>query len=405
MGVGNSITAVTASSVPANNYASWPSGAGTNDTVTTVTLPNSSLAGGATGYYLARPGVGGSVTAITTATANKTGWIACVLNSGASLLPMTSIASGTWTITFNWITSIGYTGATWFASIRAYQTDAAMSTMTAITLPGQDATTKFVDSAALGAGTSGTATITLNSTGAVTFAGSTPYLYFEVAAHVTVLPTLTTANWTPANTGMTVALPAVVYARGPSESNTTTDAVTRGGSAFARTISESLSAASDAVTRIYGAARGPSETLTAADVSVTRRFVGARAVSESVGPATDSVARSQGVARNPSETVGPAADAVTRVRTAVRNVSESVGPASDSVARTAAFNRSVAESVGTAADSVSRVLVFRRTVGETVGPVVDSVARTALFSRIVSENLTSGGGGTTVISPLFIFDD
>lgn len=94
----------------------------------------------------------------------------------------------------------------------------------------------------------------------------------------------------------------------------------------------------------------------------------------------------------------------------VRPVNEDITTSAlrDAITKTGATVKSLAaitEHVGPAVDSVVRVASFHRNQNENVGPATDSASRTFVANRTVTETLSSGGGGTTVISPIFIFDD
>lgn len=153
--------------------------------------------------------------------------------------------------------------------------------------------------------------------------------------------------------------------RAITETVTGSDAVSRSGSGFIRSVGESVTAATDAITRVFNGARNIAQSVSGTD-AVTRVFAGARTVTESV----------------------TGTDAVSRIYGAVRNIAQTITTATDTVTRVFSANRTITETLSAAADSVARMLVQARGISETTGPATDSVARGFTGTRPISESVT-----------------
>src|SRR6266571_4256787 len=95
-------------------------------------------------------------------------------------------------------------------------------------------------------------------------------------------------------------------------------APSRGQNNFVITVTESVGAAGDVVTRAFTGARTITESVSATD-AVSRQANYVRGISESAGSASDSVARAQVLARTISESVSASAS-VARVFSGARGV-------------------------------------------------------------------------------------
>lgn len=167
----------------------------------------------------------------------------------------------------------------------------------------------------------------------------------------------------------------------------------------ARAMSESISAPTDAVTRIYGGVRNISENVANPTDAVSRQFVGTRAITESIAAPTDAPIRQTTVNRTISESIAAPTDVVTRQFAANRTISENIAIPTDSVTRTASFNRAISENVAKPTDTVARTTAVNRAINENIAAPTDVVARLAQFNRSVVEELpgTPIPGGDTVI--------
>ena len=333
---------------------------------------------------------------------NKTGWMcaikAATTLSGNDLLPISSIAAGTWTWNQHWTS--GALSPDYTVYVKAWQCNADLTTMTQLfdwqsigTMPAQPL------------GGSGNLTGTFNP-GALTFSASTPYLYMELMARVTTGSASLTAvnNSIATNSAATATIPAVSYARVPVNTITSaTEAATR-ALVQARTVSDTITAAADTVARTYTANRTVTNTITSATDAIVRALVQARTVSETVTAAADAVSRALVLSRTVTNSITAAVDSVARIFTANRTITETITSAVDTIARTVQFNRTVSNTIASASDVVSRVLALARTISNSITSATDAVARVVQFNRTVTETISSGGGGVT-IQPVFNVSD
>ncbi len=218
---------------------------------------------GPTGYTPFSAQATVSATNVASAAVNDSGWIG-VIKAATSFavgnrLVAASIAAGTWTFTLQYGGS-GTLGPTLKIGARLWQVSADLATKTAIS-----AATQGVNVTAAGA-----YTITLSGLSAVTFSPSTPYLYLEFWVNVTTAGTNLSANTLSIDT-ISASIPAVTYA--PS-------------------LAESISAASDSISRLASPVREISENLTAAVEVASRRVGYQRSLSEMIAAPSDSILRS-----------------------------------------------------------------------------------------------------------------
>jgi hypothetical protein len=313
-----------------------------------------------------------------------------------NLMPVGSIAAGTWVITIAGLSSTGTLGPTVKVGVKAWKSNSDGTSVTQIFDWTYGATYTAAQT---------NYAITVAGVGAQTFSGSQVYVYFEFILDVTVGGSNVIVN-TISSTNVIgfTSVPSIGFSRNPAETITSaSDAPTR-ALVQARTVSETITAASDTPTRQYNARRTVTESATAANDSATRFQVLARTVTESVTAASDTPTRVQVLARIISESITAANDSVARVYHAFRTVTENVTAANDAPTRIAQFNRAISETITSATDTVSRMFAGARLVTENITAANDSVARVFQANRTITETISSGGGGTTII-PIFVFDD
>lgn len=83
-----------------------------------------------------------------------------------------------------------------------------------------------------------------------------------------------------------------------------------GGTNYPRTATETITAATDTVSRTYAGNRTATETLAAAADTLARSLLATRLATETITPATDTVSRRAFVARSLAETIPSASDVV-----------------------------------------------------------------------------------------------
>jgi hypothetical protein len=179
------------------------------------------------------------------------------------------------------------------------------------------------------------------------------------------------------------------------------------GTNYARTVTETVGAAADTVTRVFAGARTTTETLAAAE-TISRGFIGSRTVTETVS-SSQTITRALITARANSESVA-VSDTVSRVFAGARTISETVSlsesiarvlvlartlsetlTATDTVSRLVSGTRTVTELV-TFAETVTRLFVGARTITETVGPAADTVTRQITPGAGQAESSSSASG-------------
>ena len=172
---------------------------------------------------------------------------------------------------------------------------------------------------------------------------------------------------------------AAAFGRGPSESNTASDAIARSAAYLTEAVMSEANTASDALARHAGLGRGPSENNPASD-SIARAGILGRAESE--GSATsDMVGRAAVYSRAGAES-NPASDALARQLGFGRGPSES-NTASDSISRLGIFCRTDSEN-HTASDAIVRLATYQRGESET-NIALDTIARERSAWRALAE--------------------
>lgn len=358
-------------------------------------IPTGSLAG--TDAYL-RPetalAAGGATALQPVGTAQGTGWALIPSANGVTPLSQDGFT----------MTSFGTASVV----IRANRTNPLASgnlttTFTVIFFRANSNATVFYEELARGTLTGAVITTTLTDfTVSVSSSGSAVFapgdvIWMEIHASQTSGSVVTSqaVYTTNLNTGTRVTFGFTYtkqFARSVSDSAAISDAVLR-TYVGNRALSDNSALQGDTITRAFTGARSISDARPVTD-SMSRAFTGSRAMSESM-PVADSLARAVVAARTLTDLVS-VVDAVTRTYTARRAVQDALSPVADSILRQFTASRSISDSLTPIFDSLARRFTGNRSLADGVS-VSDFIARQTTYRRTVLDELSTGGGGTTII--------
>jgi hypothetical protein len=350
------------------------------------------------------------------------GWISTPTGVANQVEQLVQIGVGTWTLTGTWTASLVTTGA-FQVAISAWQTNAAAGSGTNIPLTGADAN-HWVLSAIItpGTGTTGTFSITINSVAAVTFAGATPCLWVELGCNVTTKGT-TASNITLSAVSLTVPAITIPVSGAVSGVGTvangklvllTPKAVSGVGTvALQRLVVPMPKAVSSVGMPVARKQVGLSRAVSGVGAASASRLVLAGRTGAVSGVGT--VALQRTMAPSPKGVSGVGLLAMQRLILTGKTVT---GTGSAAITKTVLLQPKQVSAVGTVAavrllraqrsgavNGVGTAAMARAFIGVRAFQVV-SVGTLAVALQLTQAELNRlAGGSTTIITPIFVFDE